>query len=59
MPLTIPEIEASLQNEMLTCSECQTRSRTLPAEGVPAQALRFAIECEHVFFMDLHFPVNQ
>jgi len=53
MSLTIPDIEADLQNERLTCAECQLPSRTLPAEGVPAQALRYAIECGHVFFMDL------
>lgn len=62
MSPTIADIEADLQNERLTCGECQTRSRTLPAEGIPAQALRYAIECEHVFFMDLSgiqlHPVN-
>jgi len=53
MKTTISQIEADLQKELLRCSECQLLTRTLPAENVPAQALRYGIRCEHVFFMEL------
>ena len=58
MFLTISDIEADLQNERLTCEECKTQSRTLPAEGIPAQALRYSVDCGHVFFMDLSTRPN-
>ena len=53
MTITISEIEAELQIELLTCSECHIPTRTRPAENVPAQALRYGINCEHVFCMEL------
>lgn len=55
MPLTITigQLEAELKQERLLCTECNKKTRTLPAEGVPAQALRYGINCEHVFFMAL------
>lgn len=46
-------IEASLQRELLSCTVCQTKTRTLPVEGVPAQALRYGLRCGHDFFMRL------
>lgn len=56
--MTIDQIEIDLQHERLTCAECQVKTRTLPAEGIPAQALRYGIRCEHVFFIDLPaYPV--
>lgn len=58
MFLTISDIEADLQNERLTSEECKTQSRTLPAEGFPAQALRYSVYCGHVFFMDLSTRPN-
>ena len=53
MPVTIAQIEGELQSEQLRCTECKQLTRTLPAENVPAQALRYGINCDHVFFMDL------
>jgi hypothetical protein len=53
MTITVSQIEAELQTELLTCSECHIPTRTLPAENIPAQALRYGIHCEHVFYMDL------
>lgn len=53
MTITISEIETELQTELLTCSECHIPTRTLPAENVPAQALRYGINCQHVFWMEL------
>ncbi len=53
MTLTISQIEAELQTELLICSECQLPTKTIPAENVPAQALRYGISCEHVFFIEL------
>ena len=53
MIINVSQIEAELQTELLTCSECQIPTRTLPAENVPAQALRYGILCEHVFYMEL------
>jgi len=51
-PLEDP-LEAELQTELLICSECQCPTKTIPAENVPAQALRYGISCNHVFFMEL------
>lgn len=56
MKITISQIEAELQTELLTCSECHIRTRTLPAENVAAQALRYGILCGHVFYMELPPP---
>ena len=53
MTITVPQIEAELQTELLMCSECHISTRTLPAENVPAQALRSGIQCGHVFYMEL------
>lgn len=51
-PPTASEIEERLQLEYMTCTECGADTRTVAAEGVPAQALRHG-ECGHDFFMDL------
>jgi hypothetical protein len=53
MTITISQIEAELQTELLICSECQCPTKTIPAENVPAQALRYGISCDHLFFMEL------
>ena len=53
MTITISQIEAELQTELLICTECHHPTKTIPAENVPAQALRYGISCEHVFFMEL------
>ena len=53
MTITVSQIEAELQTEFLTCSEGHIPTRTLPAENIPAQALRYGIHCGHVFYIEL------
>lgn len=53
MTITVSQIEAELQTELLKCSGCHIPTRTLPAESVPAQALRYGIHCGHVFYIEL------
>jgi hypothetical protein len=40
--------------EFLPCPECGKDVHTVPAEGVPNQALRGCLECDAVFFMDIN-----
>lgn len=51
--MTIEQLERDLQRELMDCTDCQQLVHTLPAENVPAQSLRYGVECGHVFFMDL------
>ena len=44
----------NVSREVLSCPECEKSAHTLPAEGVPNQALRACDDCDAVFFMDLN-----